>query len=83
MVVPLRSQARLRLSLAHWTHRQLLQPLAALPLSSPLHRGAFWLVALSLEVALSKSLLFPEGKREVARRSRDGGIQKGGVTAQP
>ena len=31
-------------------------------------------MALSLEAALSKSLLFPEGKREVARRSRDGGI---------
>ena len=39
------------------------------------NRGAFWVVALSLEAALSKSLLFPEGKREVARRSRDGGIR--------
>ena len=44
-----------------------------LPLES---RGAFWIVALPYEVALSKSLLFPEGKREVARRSRDGGIGK-------
>ena len=40
----------------------------------PLHKGAFWKVAPPQEVALPKSLLFPEGKREVARRSRDGGI---------
>ena len=46
-------------------------------------RGAFWIVVLPYEATLPKSLLFPEGKREVARRSRDGGIQKGGVTAQP
>ena len=43
-------------------------------------RGAFWEVAQPYEVALPKSLLFPEGKREVSRRSRDGGIVQ--TTAQ-
>ena len=68
MVVPLRSQVRLRLSLAHWAYYGLFPPLAAAFVRPLCEKGAFWLVAQPYEVALPKSLLFPEGKREVARR---------------
>ena len=80
MVVPLRSQVRLRLSLAHWAYYGLFPPLAAAFVRPLCEKGAFWLVAQPYEVALPKSLLFPEGKREVSRRSRDGGIVQ--TTAQ-
>ena len=68
MVVPLRSQVRLRLSLVHWAYFALLRAQRARFVRPLWKRGAFWIVALPYEAALAKSLLFPEGKREVARR---------------
>ena len=68
MVVSMRSQVRLRLSLAHWAYYGLFPPLAAAFVRPLCEKGAFWEVAQPYEVALPKSLLFPEGKREVSRR---------------
>ena len=59
MVVPLRSQVRLRLSLAHWAYFAHSARASCAPLGS---RGAFWIVPLPLEVALPKASFFPKGK---------------------
>ena len=52
MVVPLRSQVRLRLSLAHWAYFALLRAQRARFVRPLWERGAFWIVAQPYEVAL-------------------------------
>ena len=42
--------------------------------ASPLGKGSLLGSGVTVGSSPTKSLLFPEGKREVARRSRDGGI---------
>ena len=69
MVVPLRSQARLRHSLLHWAYFALLRAQRARFVRPLWERGAFWLVVRQYEAALPKSLLFPEGKRGARRPS--------------
>ena len=50
-------------------------------LTAPLRsKGSLLDSGMPQGVALPKGLLFPEGKREVARRRRDGGIENPSVS---
>ena len=74
MVAPLRSRARLRYSLLHWAYFALLRAQRARFVRPLSQRGAFWKCYTNMKQHCPKASLWKQ--REVARRSRDGGIGK-------